>query len=295
MTTCDYCGKPNSEDFQTCQYCGTDLSELLNPAALVSSPTPPFDIPPIIQEFTPPILPPPKPILNARRATRILLVFVGVQIVIGIAAAAFTGSFANPAEMNLATLGLVVLLSLLASGLVFWRMALDLGPPTLQDSTPRGACWVPGSMRHILLGLALGTLLGSGYISIALMLPSDDSEQPAGILTTMAMTPGLPQLYWFIAALLLAPPIEELLFRGVLFGGYAQSFGRAGATLLTTFIFTLMHVGEAIYFPPAFLAIASLALLATWLRLHSAAIGPAIALHFAYNATVGLTNLALTQ
>src|SRR5689334_11800087 len=60
-------------------------------------------------------------------------------------------------------------------------------------------------------------------------------------MTKMASTPGLSQIVWLIA-LLIAPAIEELLFRGVLYGGYRKSFGPLAAGTLTTFIFVLLHI-----------------------------------------------------
>jgi hypothetical protein len=104
----------------------------------------------------------------------------------------------------------------------------------------------------------------------------------------MAMTPGFPRVLWMLAVLAVAPFIEELLFRGVLYGGYRRSFGPAGAAVLSTFIFWLLHITESIHFLPAMLAIAVLALLALWFRLRSAAIGPAIAVHLGYNAMLAL-------
>src|SRR5207247_3722263 len=81
---------------------------------------------------------------------------------------------------------------------------------------------------------------------------------------------------------------EELLFRGVLYGGYRRSFGPRGAALFTTFIFWLLHITESIHFLPAMLAIVMLALLALWFRLRSAAIGPAIAVHLGHTSMLAL-------
>ena len=66
-------------------------------------------------------------------------------------------------------------------------------------------------------------------------------------------------------------------------------------SVLTTFIFSLLHITEWIYFLPALIGITGLALVAVWMRLRSAAIGPSIAAHFGYNASLAvLLNLFLT-
>jgi len=115
-----------------------------------------------------------------------------------------------------------------------------------------------------------------------------------GPLTRMAMTPGLAQWLWLAMALILAPPIEELLFRGVLYGGYCKAIGAKGAAILTTCIFGVLHITEVIYSVLAALGILALAVAALWMRLRSGAIGPAVACHFAYNAVVAGSMLYLT-
>ena len=85
--------------------------------------------------------------------------------------------------------------------------------------------------------------------------------------------------------------IEELLFRGVLYGGYRQSLGPRKAAVLVTLIFCLLHVPEVLHLPVAMLGIAGLALTALWMRLRASAIGPAIAVHFSYNGVLAVLQL----
>lgn len=286
VTTCEYCGKPTDPSFQLCQHCGTALSPALPPPLpALSDP----DVPPIL---LPPALP---PILDAGRATKILLAFIAAQILAGIPAGVLVAATTNQDDYaRLSAFGLAAILSLIAGGLVFWQMARKLGRAKLLDSAPDGACWVPGSPRHIAEGLIYGAVLGAAYLAVALALTSEDGEEAMGPLTSMAATPGLPQLQWFVLALVLAPPLEELLFRGLLFGGYNHSFGPVPAALLTTFIFVILHITEAIHFLPAFLFLGALGLGALWLRLRTSSIGPPIAFHFAYNATLGFAILLTT-
>jgi membrane protease YdiL (CAAX protease family) len=62
--------------------------------------------------------------------------------------------------------------------------------------------------------------------------------------------------------------------------------GALPAAVLTTFIFVALHFSELIYQPLATFAIGGLALAALAFRIRSNAIGPAIAVHFGYNATI---------
>ena len=50
----------------------------------------------------------------------------------------------------------------------------------------------------------------------------------------------------------------------------------------------MLHVTEVIHFFPALLAIVAMALLALRMRLRYSAIGPAVAVHFGYNAVIAL-------
>jgi len=104
----------------------------------------------------------------------------------------------------------------------------------------------------------------------------------------LAFVPGLQQWIWLLAGLLFAPVAEELLFRGVLYGGYRRSFGKIAATLITTSTFVLLHLPDVIRFLPSIVALAALGLTAQWCRLRSSAIGPAIAVHIGYNVVLSL-------
>jgi hypothetical protein len=125
-------------------------------------------------------------------------------------------------------------------------------------------------------------------------LSGQPSEHETSPMITMATTPGLPQLVWVFTAVALAPPVEELLFRGILYGGYRKSLGPAAAAALTTFIFVLLHINELVHEPLATFVIGGLALLALWRRLRSNAIGPAIAVHVGYNTMIAIAVIFTT-
>ena len=165
--------------------------------------------------------------------------------------------------------------------------------PFLSDTSPTGAAWVHGSFKHITQGIITGAVLAGCYIGFATKLQSPGEHASLGPIATMAVTPGLQQLLWLFL-MLLAPFVEELLFRGVLYGGYRSSFGPVPAAILTTAIFWVLHLTETIHFWPAMLGIAGLAIAALWFRLRSAAIGPAVAVHFGYNWTLAAVVLTST-
>ena len=167
-------------------------------------------------------------------------------------------------------------------------MSVSLVRERLGDCSPTGAAWVYGPRKKIAQGFGVGVLVALCYALANAAFQGLGARPTPGPLTRLATTPGLSQLAWSVVALLLAPPIEELLFRGVLYGGYRRSLGAPAAAALTTSIFVVLHLSEIIQYLPSALGIAGLALTALWFRLRSAAIGPAVAVHFGYNLVIVL-------
>jgi len=70
---------------------------------------------------------------------------------------------------------------------------------------------------------------------------------------------GWPRHGWALLALVLAPVVEEFLFRGVVFAGLARSWPVPFASLVTTIVFVLGHGFSLHPYWPAILAITSFA------------------------------------
>jgi membrane protease YdiL (CAAX protease family) len=276
--TCAYCGTSNEESLQFCHICGKELplpDEERRESQSVASD----------------LVPEPQA-LNGGRATKILLAYIGAQIFAAILGGVLLSSIGDGSErIHLACLGATAIFVFLVGGVVFFRDALMLARPILRDTTDTGAAWVLGSLKRIAQGFTLGVCIGGFYLTLApILLPTKTSQ--AGPLSSMAATSGLPQIEWLVCALLLAPPIEELLFRGILFAGFNRSFGTFRAALLTTGIFSLLHIPQTIFYPPSFIAVVAMAFAALWVRLRCRAIGPAIGVHFGYNAVLALAVIA---
>ena len=170
--------------------------------------------------------------------------------------------------------------------LVMLMLALLLFRGHLRENSHQGAAWRFGTFRQWLVGFFLGSTISLvSLFVISWGFPPDDFQQ-TGPLTQMAMAPGLPRMIWFIFALLLAPVVEELLFRGIVFAGFCRWLGVIGGGIATTFLFVLLHVPEVMYYWPAALGITAIAIAALVMRLRTAAVGPAVATHFAYNLVV---------
>jgi len=292
VTRCGYCGRDNELGAEVCSGCGT-----------------PIGVPPILNsqvaapgEAAPPIIDPPQ--LTAGRAALIFLLTFVAQVLgsafvtviafvrkgIGGAdlhqpdqIAEITRTVQPAAFICAAVLGIIVMLG----------SALLLVRRDLKERSPVGAAWAFGSVKNIAGGFGLG--LVTAVIFSAIVAPFAHSIHPKlGPLTDMSLTRGAPQLAWIFLALFLAPAPEELLFRGVLYGGFRRSFGATKAAILITAIFVLLHITEWSRFLPGVLGITGLGLLTLWLRVRTKAIGPAIAAHLGYNGIIVLNTVLFT-
>ena len=211
-------------------------------------------------------------VLNASSATFVLFIYLAVQF--------FCGFFASGMTM--------LILSATLSGLVMIFASITLIPKYLKDASPTGAAWVLGQWSAIIKGLVIGLIIGvciQAFILISKHYVAYKSLDP---LNQMAFTPGLRQWVTVVLLVLLIPPLEEMMFRGILYGGYRKSFGPVWAAVSTTLIFVAMHYPSYIHFPSHVIGIIALALATLWCRLRWNAIGPAIAVHLGYNSMLAL-------
>jgi membrane protease YdiL (CAAX protease family) len=146
----------------------------------------------------------------------------------------------------------------------------------------------PGTPGRSAAGLLLGLLAGAGYVLLAGWLSPLPVDHEPGPLTTMAREGGRLRLVWAAAALLYAPLFEEFLFRGVLYGGLARSWGALAAAVVTSVVFVGLHYLEFAGYWPAAAGVASLALLTLALRITTRSLGPPVAGHLGYNLSMVL-------
>jgi membrane protease YdiL (CAAX protease family) len=165
-------------------------------------------------------------------------------------------------------------------------------PMSLRDISPTGAAWVLGTVKSLVLALIVGLILGT-LAQFLNVLRLTSALHGVGPVARMYLTPGLPQVAVFVAGVFLCPTVEEILFRGVVYGGYRRSFGAGAAAMLTTALFTIWHIPEYIHFWPGLVVVVAEGLAALSFRLHWGAIGPAIAVHTGCNlATVAFVFIA---
>jgi len=97
---------------------------------------------------------------------------------------------------------------------------------------------------------------------------------------------------WAVLAVVVAPPVEEFVFRGVLLAGLSSRMRAPVAAFVVTLVFALGHVAEAIHYWPAWVGIIGLGIATAWSRLRSGTLLPAVALHASYNGCIVATTFA---
>lgn len=130
-------------------------------------------------------------------------------------------------------------------------------------------------------GISLGVIVAVLVVS-ASIAPFGNAEQEQGLIPAHWDSHRIAQFAAFSAVVILvAPVVEELLFRGVGYG-LLEPFGRSTAVVLIGLSFALIH-GLVIGFP----VIAAFGLGLAYLRSRAESIYPCIILHATFNA-IGL-------
>lgn len=140
----------------------------------------------------------------------------------------------------------------------------------------------------LLVGLVLGAALHGPADFLASILDHAFPLAPPDALERVARL--RPDAVWERAALLglggiLVPGIEEVFFRGVLFGRLAAGTGVGKAALTSGVLFTVSHLEPRLWAP---LGLVALAL--SVLRAMSAGIVPCVLLHASFNVTTLLVS-----
>jgi membrane protease YdiL (CAAX protease family) len=217
-----------------------------------------------------------------------------VWLVVGFVAVSRAGRAAGPAGV-LREVALLIPIalpaSLLASAIaLIWVLrswSRRLGAAALGEVL--GLSW--GTSRQLFRAALAGAVLALVVLPLVSTLSS--TRPPPDVTTQLAMSSRRAWGAWIFSAVLLAPPIEELMFRGAFLGGLAQSWSLRAAALTSGLTFWLMHGPEFVHWPAA-VSIGLLTVLTTTLRLRTRILGPSVAAHFGYNLMIAfMVSLAM--
>lgn len=232
-------------------------------------------------------------VLSAKRAILIFVAFFLTQIVVGfvfafaaivylVATQRITDPSSISGEMVPFTLPIAVL-GVTVAGMIAFLMTRQ----TLRGPIGRGALaplgWRPSAVSSITAASLTGCILSLVYILILVPASPPEQGQVWGPIATAASLGGWPRHIWMVLALVVAPAIEEFIFRGVLLGGLSNALGIRTAAIIVSVIFVVLHVTETLGYWPAWVGISLLACAAVLFRIKTGSLLPAIATHAGYN------------
>lgn len=210
--------------------------------------------------------------------------------------AAFWHQFLHGMDLKLTEANILPLLctnTLLFGGLflilwvstLFGRARSPSGPsdiPTGRARSPSGPLFTLLSIIPICL-IALGLNWASSEL-FSRLTNIDLADQDLVKFITSNDLSLRSKAILFVFILIEAPVVEELLFRGVLFGGLTKIMPIWPAILLSGLIFAVIHINAATLIPLWFLGAAF-----AWLYVRTGTLLVPMAVHFSFNAI----NLAL--
>ena len=278
MRVCAYCGKENEDPSLHCAGCGTDLSA--PEQAQTQRCGTKLRLRNLVHD------------LNAFSGTIILLTYLAAPALCVMCVAVIT--FVVTRALGIHNNDLILrandklgpplsILTPVLGGIATVLMSFWLFPNCVKDRGPNGAALVRGSWKTTAEGFAIGLIVAAGVILMTKTVSHQVHYRDVRPLARMLLRPGFWRLASVVAMVLFYPTAEEILFRGILFGGYRKSFGPIWAAVLTTFLFLLGHLPKVSYDISTLAGVCGLAAAALWCRLRSGAIGPAIAAHMGYN------------
>ena len=165
---------------------------------------------------------------------------------------------------------------------VFWLLSRN-------RSRPVGFSIEPTDIFYVGIGLLLQIVLAAAFFPLSRLL-FPDGAPPQQVVEALGdiETSTLLRLTLVLAAVLLAPVTEELMYRGVLLRAIEER-SRRFVMVVTALVFSLVHVvgldlerplaSAAVVLPPIFL----LGLVLAWVTLRHQRLGPAIFIHSGWN------------
>jgi len=224
--------------------------------------------------------PPQPPVFGPGAAFACFGAYLGAQIVAGIAALLPFAHRAKPTWLLP-----VMALGSMAAGALVLRVCVRalLGGPVRERGREIFGLFASSLPRNAGAALAGAGLAALSLAVAPLLVPPPETGGP---LQEMAASSDFGLLALVVIALVVAPPLEEFLFRGVMYHGLSRRLAPWLAALIVTAIFAALHVVENLNYWPAVASITLLAVLLIVLRMRYVSLAPALVAHFAFNAVM---------
>ncbi len=242
----------------------------------------------------PPAPPLPEAGIGAARAVLIVAAYIAVQLAVGVFVGLVAGVYygatrgattgAVLAEMTRVVALPAAALGLVAGGIAAFLMTRRALPGPVRGGSLRPVGWCAAGRGGVARAACAGLLIAALYVLVLRRFFPPAPGQEWGPVARTVSAGGWQRDLWAVVALFIAPPVEEFVFRGVLWTGLARGMKAGLAAAAVTLLFLLCHVTELRGYWPAWLAISAVGLAALSLRVRAGSLAPPVALHASYNA-----------
>ena len=156
----------------------------------------------------------------------------------------------------------------------------------LRDNSLYSASWVRGSKTYIFTGLILGILIAVFTLMNLLYVFPNGKYVLSKIKESIEFFNKILLIPHLLLRSTFVPLVEELLFRGLIFGLLSKKMGVWGGSIVTTILFIALHLSKTSIESQQLIGVTILAIAAILLRIKSKSIGPSVTLHCFYNLTI---------
>lgn len=143
------------------------------------------------------------------------------------------------------------------------------------------------SRCHLMLSVLGGFTLAASIVFLGLWFPSR-STVGASVLDIYTMNGATLRYSWLATGIVVAPFVEELFFRGVVFSTIASHFNVFYGAIVSIILFMLVHFTQVRHDWLSALAIFALGVTCASIRMKGMSLWMAIATHGSYNAYLTL-------
>lgn len=140
------------------------------------------------------------------------------------------------------------------------------------DRTQAVVAWHPATRQSYIIAVLLSIVIAA--VGIAVYVGPVHPDRSVIFYAYSALLP-----------IVVAPFVEEVIFRGAIFSGLRTQYSIINAILLTTVMFLIAHL-QFILKPIDLVPLGLLSLVACWLRIRYSSTRPCVVLHIIYNFLV---------
>ena len=212
--------------------------------------------------------------------------------VVGVAKGGNPGDPAFVPQLTRQVMVPLLIASGVVSGIVIFVAARLWAWEVVFDRSANGIGLKPVKREQLFAWSLVGCAVAALFLAVIRWVVPFDQSTPLGPLAAAAAAGGINRVAWALFAVVYAPVVEELLFRGLLLRGFAASWGSAAGGAVVTGLFVMMHLAETIHYWPAIIAILFLSIGTLAARTMTGSLHAAVAVHLAYNVTVTLSVFA---